>query len=298
MKVAFILNPAANRGSKARRWKKLEAVIKDHWPEARIEYSSCKGDIERKARSMAGSSEAVVVAGGDGSVQELVRGLSGTGCIGGLIPAGSGNDFARCLGIPRDPARVVRELRGYGIRGVDGVQITVDGVESSFLNTLGIGFNGWANHYAAHFTHLRGSFKYLGAVLLTLFRYKGQSFSICIDGRESTVEALMFTIANGTTEGGGFQIAPKASPFDTYLDIVMIEKMPAWKLIIRLPFLLFKKQPSFKSIQRWQCKHVLIHSNQGSAVHADGEQLGLKIQTLEAKIIPSEVAFLCPANNK
>lgn len=297
MKVAFILNPAANRGSKANRWNKLEAEIRREWPEAPIEYSKGKGDIESKARILAGSSEAVVVAGGDGSVQELFRGLSGTGCVAGLIPAGSGNDFARCLGIPRDPARVVRELRGYGIRGVDGVKLTIDGIESSFINNLGIGFNGWANHYASSSTYLRGSLKYLSAVIQTLFRYRGQSFTIQVDGNDCSDHALLITIANGSTEGGGFQIAPEANPSDGYLDLVVINPMPVWKLLIRLPFLFFKNQPSFKNIKRYQCKHVIIRSEYGTAAHADGEELGLTIRNFETEIRSAEVSFLCPGNN-
>jgi diacylglycerol kinase (ATP) len=297
MKVAFILNPASNRGGKASRWKKLEDVIRKEWPDSRIEYSEGKGDIELKARTLAGSSEAVVVAGGDGSVQELFRGLRGTGCIGGLIPAGSGNDFARCLGIPRHPARVVRELRGYRPQGVDGVTLTINGLESSFINSLGIGFNGWANHYASKSIYVRGSVKYLLAVIQTLFRYHGQAFSIHIDEEHRFDHALMITIANGSTEGGGFQIAPRANPSDGYLDLVVIRSMPVWKLLLRLPFLLFKRQPPFKNIERYRCRQVIIHAQDGSAVHADGEDLGLDIKTIEAKIVPSEVSFLCPGYN-
>lgn len=297
MRFAFILNPAANNERNRVRGTWLESLIRDHHPESHIVYSDRKGDIEFKARALASEYDVVIVCGGDGSVSELVQGLGGTDCIGGLIPTGSGNDFARGIGASLHPEVEIAALNSHRIAGIDAVSIEVDGNVSSFLNTLGIGFDGWANFYASRLKFPKGKLKYVIAALKSVAKHRPQQFDLVIDGKSETCEALMITLANGGIEGGGFYVAPDADPEDGYLDIVIVKPIGIFGLIWRLPFLMFRHQPNFRALDRRRCREIDIMCHDTMAAHADGESLGLHLKVIKARIMPAHARFLTPVRS-
>jgi diacylglycerol kinase (ATP) len=295
MNYAFILNPAANNDKNRRRGSLIEAHLRREYPTALIVHSEKKGDITTQASKLSQSHEVVIVCGGDGSLNELIEGLRGSTSIGGVIPSGSGNDFSRGLGLSLIPAHEIVAIRQRIVVDIDTVEISVDGARSIFQNTLGIGFDGWANHFALSITFPTGKLKYLVAALKSIWWHKIQRFELVIDGQSEQCDALMITLANGGVEGGGFYVAPNARPDDGLLDVVIVKPISKFGLLCRLPFLMFRKQPAFRAIVRRRCRHIVINCNDTMAAHADGENLGLHIKSIEARVLHRAVRFLVPS---
>jgi diacylglycerol kinase (ATP) len=298
MKYAFILNPAANSDKNRGRVNRLEASILRSFPDALIVHSERKGDITEKARSLANDHDIVVVCGGDGSVNELMMGLRGTNCIGGVIPSGSGNDFSRGLGISTDIELEIATLTERRVVGMDSVDVQIDGQPSMFQNTLGIGFDGWANLFASRISFPKGKLKYVAAALRSVMHHRKQTFNLVIDGESECCDALMITLANGGIEGGGFYVAPNARPDDGYLDVVIVKPIGKIGLILRLPFLLLKSQPQFRALERKRCRQIDISCADGMVAHADGENLGQDIKTIRASLIHNGASFLVPMKSR
>ncbi len=294
MKYAFILNPAANNHKNQGRGLRLEATIRSRYPNAHISCSERSGDITLQVQNLSGTHDVVIVCGGDGSVNELVQGLRGTDCIGGVIPSGSGNDFSRGIGLSLNPDAELEKLSERKIVGMDSVDVVVDGKRHMFQNTLGIGFDGWANHFATLISFPKGKLKYVVAALKSVMHHKPQNFEIVIDGKQESVKALMITLANGGIEGGGFHIAPNARPDDGLLDVVIVKPVGKLGLILRLPFLLFRKQPAFRALEHRRCRHIHIQCHEGMAAHADGENLGLRLTSIDATLVHQSARFLVP----
>jgi diacylglycerol kinase (ATP) len=294
MKYAFILNPAANKRNSKGRGSYIESLIRREHPSALIVYSEAKGDITIKARVLSESHDVVIVCGGDGSVNELVQGLKGSNCIGGIIPSGSGNDFARGLGLSLTPSQEISMLGERMVVDMDSVEIDVDGKHAVFQNTLGIGFDGWANHFASLIEFPSGKLKYVVAALKSVWYHKAQRYDLTIDGQVERCDALMITLANGGVEGGGFHIAPHARADDGFLDVLIVKSIGKLGLVWRLPFLLFRRQPNFRALVRRPCRHIVVSCHDTMAAHADGENLGLRIKTIEANLIHRSVRFLVP----
>lgn len=288
------MNPAANNHKTREQGNWLESLIRKHHPSAHIAYSERKGDIVSKARALSAAHEVIIVCGGDGSVSELVQGIGGTDCIGGVLPTGSGNDFARGIGSSLNPEVEIANLGSHRIAGVDTVAIEVDGESAVFQNTLGIGIDGWANFYASQLRYPKGKLKYVVAALKSVFRHNAQQYTISIDGVEESIDALMITLANGGIEGGGFNVAPGADPEDGMLDVVIVKPVGKFGLICRLPFLLFKRQPNFQALERRRCRHIHVKSRNPMAAHADGESLGLELAEINARVLAANARFLMP----
>jgi diacylglycerol kinase (ATP) len=294
MKYAFIMNPAANNDKNRRRGVLLEALILKEYPNALIVHSDKKGDIALKASGISQSHDVVIVCGGDGSVNELIQGLRGSSCIGGVIPSGSGNDFSRGVGLSLNPAQEISKIGERMVVDIDTIEITVDGVPSMFQNTLGIGFDGWANHFASSITFPTGKLKYVVAALKSAWHHTPQRFELIVDGQAESCDALMITLANSGIEGGGFYVAPDARPDDGFLDVVIVKPIGKLSLVCRLPFLLFRKQPYFRAIIRRRCREIVITCDDVMAAHADGENLGLGIKSIQARVLHRAVRFLVP----
>jgi diacylglycerol kinase (ATP) len=294
MKYAFILNPAANNEKNRGCGAKMETLIRSAYPSASILHSVAKGDIATKASLLSANHDVVIVCGGDGSVNELVRGLRGSNCIGGVIPSGSGNDFSRGLGLSLNPEHEIGRLGERIVVDMDSIHIVVDGIPSIFQNTLGIGFDGWANHFAASIAFPGGKLKYVIAALKSVWHHRAQRFDLIIDGQEESCDALMITLANGGIEGGGFYVVPDARPDDGILDILIVKPIGKFGLLWRLPFLLFRRQPAFRDIERRRCRAIKVRCHGTMAAHADGETLGLALETIEASVQHRSVRFLVP----
>lgn len=296
MRFAFLINPTANRNALPPETLPWVNKIRKEFPEAQVRYSESAGHLTELARSLVGKVDVCIACGGDGSLNEVIQGVRHTPMIIGLIPTGTGNDFAKSVGIHLKPEKAIDQLKTARVGAIDVVQYNAQGTLGVFHNTLGMGFDGLANHFAAKLPFKDGRLRYPLSAIKALFRQDAFEVTLQIDDNRITSSVYMVTLANGAVEGGQFIIAPQAKPDDGWLEVLVIRKSSKLQLLVLLPFLLFRHRPTFAMMEYHRCKQIHLQSDRTFAVHADGEQLGQHLQHLSAHLAPQQIPFLIPSS--
>ncbi len=185
-------------------------------------------EIERAAP------ERVVAVGGDGLIHHSLPALVGTGIVLGIVPSGTGNDFARSLGLPR--RRRSSTLRSVGPDcAIDLLRVAFsDGTSALAATVVTAGFSGRVNKTANDRSFPRGQLKYTAASFTELRRLR--SSAVVVEGSpELSGPCTMLAVANTRHFGGGMAIAPTADPTDGLLDLTIVGDVPAWQLALVLP---------------------------------------------------------------
>jgi YegS/Rv2252/BmrU family lipid kinase len=268
----MIVNPVAGRGRAQRAADRLKKALAQRDAAFEIAYSEYPGHTVELARACAQSGDArVLCVGGDGTVFEAANGLLGSDTALGVIPAGTGNDFARTLGLPKDPVLAMDALLAAPVRAVNVCHLN----DRIFLNVCGAGFDAavvTASERAKRFCG--GMLPYLYGVLHALFTYAPQHFTLEIGGEtgEKIQRALlMVSVANGQYIGGGMHVAPMARLDDDLLDLIMISAMPRWRIPLLLPRFIDGSFIKLKKVaEHRRCREVRIASP-GMCMQMDGE---------------------------
>ncbi len=282
--IAIIVNPHAGKHDK----KSVVNSLK-HYAEASntpytLLYSQRPMQIVDLAASAALSGcERLIVAGGDGSIQEAVEGLSRSNwpCPVAVIPCGTGNDLAKSLNIPTDIDEAVKVAFTGQV-----VPLTLGTMnEHFFANITSTGLD-------ADITALRtklkpiiaGPLAYLVATVLTIIRYRPTKYQLNIDGRQIEGEYALIAVANGKYYGGGMQIAPHADPTHPDFNVVAVKGLKPLKLLSLLHLVYSGKHVDTPHVEEYYGSHIKITSNNRSiAINYDGELTHSNI--LEAKRI-------------
>jgi len=292
-KVCFIYNPSAGRGGAAWRFEELKEKAKKIWNNPEFRSTRSESDIAEFTRQSADKYDLIVACGGDGTVNKVVNVLAGSGVSLGLIPLGSGNDFAKALDIPHNLDSALAILQTGNIRNIDLIRCKGD-ADIWCINTLGIGLDGMANFFASSMRRLRGQPVYVIGVLKALYHFRGCRMTLYIDGAAIEKELLMVTVCNGSEEGGGFKVAPQANNSDGYIDLLLIEKMSVARVLWYLPKFMFEKRKDLKGVESIRCKSVSVSSESEVAVHCDGEHLGNNIKRIHAEIKSALMPVVVP----
>lgn len=289
----FIVNPSANRSKALKQVGWLRNAVKEHWPGSRIVISKKAGDLARIGRDEAAKGHPVIACGGDGSINELINGVAGMDTVVGVLPMGSGNDFAKSMGIPLKKDAALRALRSADAAPIDLIRYDTNRGGGLCDNTLGIGFDGWANFHAHQNTVFKGTLQYLYATVKTAFTFKAVPMRLTLDELEITGDFLMVTLCNGTTEGGNFKVAPMADPTDGWMDVVILGPLSIPGLFVRLPFFLTGSQFRFKDIRHMRCRSFSAEIGVPVGVHVDGEEVGENdVVVVRAEVVRSGVKVL------
>jgi YegS/Rv2252/BmrU family lipid kinase len=299
MKV--ILNPAAGRGHGGRVEPELRGLLETEGLDFELVRTARPWHAAELAERAANDGfEVVVAAGGDGTTHEVVNGLmaaSGDGEAGtlGVIPIGSGSDFAHAVGVPTDLPGACRRLTNGRNRVVDVGRVAIpDRPARYFDNTVGIGFSGRVTLEALKVKRLRGIALYLPIVLKTIFLYyKAPLVSIEYDGTELVLPALMVCVANGPREGGGFFIAPEARPDDGIFDLCIAREVSRLAMLGLVPHFMKGTHVTRDPITMARAKRVTVSSSDGLVAHVDGEILCTDAHRLEFGILPRRLRVWC-----
>lgn len=289
-----ILNPIAGRGLGARIEGELRRTLTSHGLDHELVLSEYPGHAVALAREAAlAGYDVVVAAGGDGTCQEIVNGLmdaSGgkpTGTLG-MIPVGTGSDFARGLGIPPGLGAACRRLAMMQTRTVDiGLVTGPDGRRRYYNNVLGVGFDAVVLVESQGMKWLRGMALYLIAVLKGVFiTLRPARAVIEFDGRRIEKTILMFNACNGPREGGGFRVAPDAEQSDGVLDLCIADIVPKLEILRLIPYFMRGTHVTQKPITMARATRVSVTSPDSLVAHADGELLYVDAHRLDIEIVP------------
>jgi diacylglycerol kinase (ATP) len=289
----FIFNPASNRSRSNHVLEEIHDFIAQHKLLANVHVLDPQERIADIAAHMAEHHDVVVACGGDGTILAAVSGLIGTDVRLAILPVGSGNDFVKTLGIPKKINKALHLLIEHQLRPIDVGKVNGE----TFVNTLGIGFDGETNRRTGECRWLKGSPMYIWAALKSNFTYQAEPYKILIDDRTLEQQYLMITVANGQVEGGHFVIAPQADPSDGLLDIITLD--PISPLILPFHLLRFMNgsHQRLKQVQSYQSKSLVIEHPSSKAVpmHLDGEQIALEFP-LRIQVINHATTVLVPSS--
>ena len=287
MKIRFIINPISGTGKQ----KGIEKFISKHLENFEIIHTQKAGDATRISKESANENIDIVIAvGGDGTVNECLKGLVNSNTALGVIPCGSGNGFAYHIGMDRNTEKSVKQLKNIRIENID--TCTANGFP--FVNVSGIGFDA---HIASLFVTLkeRGFVKYAELILREL-SYNANEYTICYNNIKRKVKAYMIDFANASQYGNNAKISPMADLKDGLIDFVIVKDFPKWKIPIFIFMLLTGKIHLSKYIEIIKCNKMTINA-ENTLIHLDGEPFNSS-NPVEVAILPKSLKILMPNEKK
>jgi len=302
-KFLIIVNPTARRGNGARSIPAIRAAMSRLGADFELVQTERPGHaIEIALQAAAEDYEAVVAVGGDGTVNEVANGLvraAGNGPTAvpmGVIPVGSGNDFAYMMlrGDPPIGEACQRLVSGQN-KLVDVGTVTVDGGDFRyFANGLGIGFDAQVSIESRRIKVLRGFLMYLWAVLRTIFlHYNPTPVTVTCDDESRTQPLLMVTTAVGQRHGGGFYVTPTAVADDGLLDVCIAGDVSRPAIFPLIPRFMNGSHVSHPKCTMLQGRKVTVSSPIGLAAHIDGEIYATAAKQFEMEILPARLWVRC-----
>lgn len=301
----FIVNPTSDRGRSLRRWQAVEAILRERGVSFEAHLTQAMGHALALSREAARSGKyaAVVAGGGDGTLNEVVNGLcleagDGPTLPLGILPLGSGNDFASVLGIPRDPHGMLDVLLAGKEREVDVARVECPDMlgptapQRFFINNSGLGFEAQVNLESRRVQRLRGFLIYLVGVFRALLRYRQPFLRVRWDGQERAERMLLVTIGNGRRAGGGFWLTPFAEIDDGLLDLGMAKALSRLQILRLLPKAMNGRHVEDPAFTMVRCREVEIESDIPVPMHTDGEAVIEATRYVRVRVLPRKVRLL------
>ncbi|MFL7838838.1 MAG: diacylglycerol/lipid kinase family protein [Candidatus Promineifilaceae bacterium] len=277
MPTMIILNPNADLGHGADFLEIIKEIIRP-LPEVEIVPTDRSGHARELAKqAVADGYDIVVAAGGDGTINEVVNGIMLSNKQGiklGIIPVGSGNDFAHSMGVSKDVSTAVGDILNGQTRLVD-VGLVEDDKDRRryFVNNLGVGFDANVIIRSQDITWLRGFPKYMAAVLTTLAQdYLPYHLQVRFDEDEVvSQETLFLYMGVGTRGGGGFLLTPDALHDDDLIDSCTVPMLGRMRLISLISSAIKGTHVNTPYPQMRQNKQIIIHSEEAMPIQIEGE---------------------------
>ncbi|WP_203580530.1 diacylglycerol kinase [Microbacterium hibisci] len=301
MRVALLANPAARSGAHTGAAEKAAELLRAHGVQTTILSGGSAAESSELLRTAIGVGvDAVAVAGGDGTVGLAVQELAGTGIPLGIIPSGTGNDFAATLGLRElDIAAAATAIAGGEIRRVDLARVTrEDGSTRYFGSVLASGFDSKVNDRANAMRWPRGGSRYNVAILVEFLTLAGIPYDVEYERADGTRERIsgdlvMATVGNGRTYGGGIPIAPDADPADGLLDLVLVRPAGRLRLLGLLPKVYRGTHATVEQVSITRVRSVRLESP-GVTAYADGDPIGALPLTVD--VVPGALEVFTPAH--
>ena len=294
-KVKIILNPMADMGNAWTVANDLRPIIAEYgnadW--SGTVYPTHATELAKQAGK--DGYDMVIAIGGDGTCHEVVNGLMQISeqkrPIMGIVPVGSGNDFAHAIGVPIQSDRALAHALNGEPSTVDiGLMTDENGRQEYFDNSVGIGFDAVVTIRSHKLPLLRGFIMYLTAVIQTiLLNHEPSMMQITADGETWEQSNLMIAACNGPREGGGFMIAPDAKNDDGIMDYMMIAKCSRAMMFRLVPEVMNGTHGRFDLVKMGTCQKFSITSELPVYIHADGEiytSFGSNLHKVDFEILP------------
>ena len=278
-----IVNPVAGAYSTRRKWPHINNRLRDIGLSFDYEYTEDVGHATELAKAAANEGyQNIVAVGGDGTVHEVANGIlsSNSSDIAlGVISTGTGSDFIRSIGLPRNYdsacARLIGQRRLVIDVGVVEYQCKSQTSRRFFVNAAGVGFDASVVEATERFPkYLGGTIPYLAGLFRCLLGYRNKPIKLCLEDKVEAMRILAVVVANGCYLGGGMYVAPQARLNDGLLDVVTISDIGKFDLIKSLPMVYKGTHGKHPKVSMGKAATITVESSERVLVHADGELLG------------------------
>lgn len=286
----LILNPAANKGRSESRRVEISNYLKGRGLRAVWHTTETVGHAGRIVEGL--SEEALVVAvGGDGTVREVAAACAETGRTLGVLPAGSGNDYVKALGVGTKMKRALEVLAVGKTRLVDAGE--ANGVR--FVNGLGIGFDAEVAAGVAEAPGYLGGFgRYLWSVGRLLWGFRCHEARLVLDDKR-IIESntILVAAALGTTYGARFRLAPRAKLDDGLFDVVWSEEVSRVGVLRLIPRAFGSTLPDHPKVHMARAREIEVTLSEEIPAHVDGEMLA-PTRSFRAHVLPGALRVIAP----
>ena len=283
--ITVLVNPISGGGTAQKALYGIEEVLKQDKKAYVVKETRMPGDATRTSEeAVKEKHEAIVVAGGDGTMSEVLVGVKGTDVAIIFAPCGTGNDFVKCMGIPAEPVAAIKKQLSSPVRRLDYATVN----ERAFLNVCGAGFDVEVlKHFEMRRHDIAGMKAYLLAIKDAFNDYKPMDVMVSVDDNPFEKKRLaILSIGNGVYFGGGMKAVPGALPNDGKLNLVMVNAIKKWMIPFLLPLFITGLHVKLKVTTTIACERVRIASK-GLTMQLDGEIT--EMENADVKIVPAGV---------
>jgi YegS/Rv2252/BmrU family lipid kinase len=286
--LVLLVNPASASGRTLRKLPAVEQELDANRVPFRIERTRGLEDGAARALRAVEAGELPVVMSGDGLVGAVGGALAGARTPLGIIPGGRGNDLARVLGIPEDPAGAVQVLRSGNVRRIDVGEAN----GRRFLGIASTGFDAVANRRANETRWLRGNLVYAYAGIRTLLDWSPARFSLQVGEERIRFTGYSVSAANSRAYGGGMMLAPNADLGDGELDVVTIGSVGKLRFLANLPKVFKGTHVDEDEVRVFRTARLEISASRPFRVYADGEHL--TDLPVSLRVLPRALGVIAP----
>lgn len=268
--ILFIINPTAGGG----KTKSLIPIIEEKMKENNINYcihlTTRPREATKIAEEMVDNYSVIVAVGGDGTVNEVAKGLiNKKKGILGIIPSGTGNDFVRAIGLQIDPVKAIDSIINGRYEKMDIGKIN----GYSFLNIASIGFD---TEVVIHTNSIKKRIKnktaYIIGIITTLFSYKRRKTKLYIDNYIIDRDMVLLAVGNGSFYGGGLHVLPMAEVNDGYFHLCLVKNISNLKILFLFPSIIKGNHLKYKKyVEIFKAKRVEVKNSQNISLNIDGE---------------------------
>jgi YegS/Rv2252/BmrU family lipid kinase len=289
-RVALLYNPSAGGGRAQRTLPAVEDALRALGITSRSAATRSLEHAEELAREAAGAGEVVATLGGDGLVGRVADALRGTDALLAVLPGGRGNDLARVLGLPRDPAEACAVIRDGVVRPLDLGEVG----GRAFVGIASCGFDSDANRIANEAPSRLGNLVYAYGALRALVAWRPAEFEVELDGETQRYRGWSVAAANSKAYGGGMYMAPDAALDDGLLDVVFSRESGKLHFLRQLPSVFKGAHVDDPHVEVHRAREITIRADRPFDLYADGDPIARLPATIRA--LPAAVRVLMPAS--
>ena len=279
----LIVNPEAGSGKTMKVLPQIENILRTKKIEYEFHFTQEPMHATELVKEIGPKFDVIVAVGGDGTINEVINGVPDLKIPFGMIPIGTGNDFARSCSIPYNSIEeAIQILLNHDVKNIDVGEVN----GRKFVNVLGMGFEGQVNWNGRKIEFIKGAFRYILAILYTLFAYKRIPMKLTLDRKILKDDIYMVSVGNGWNVGGGLQLTPKAKLDDGVFDVCYVKEITRWRIVTNFAKLSNGTITDLNEVEIFQAKHIKVESTESIPIHFDGEIFEEKYKKLDIKINP------------
>lgn len=273
--LIFLINPKSGVDRK----KQFTAIIDQTLDKTLFSYEIQHTEYEKHGTELAKKAAeennvyGIIVVGGDGSVNDVIKGLKDATVILGIIPKGSGNGMARTMGIPLSVKKSIEIINKDKVEDIDVAYAN----EHAFLSNAGVGFDARVIEKFRH-NKKRGFLSYCTIINNSIWGYRSKEYQIQIDGQQWEEQAFIINMANGKELGYGFEIAPNADWKDGMLEVTIIRKFPKLNALMLALRMFNGTLPESPYVHTFRAKEITIFSPYLNKIQTDGDPYPIESQ--------------------